>query len=102
MSGEEKERVDIRVLGHTFPVSADDSHLTQRAADHINARAEFYSGKYDGLSPAQLAALVALDISEELFREREQRTNAKREEDAQWSEAQSRADNLNSRLDTVE
>ncbi len=101
MNAEDKQRVDIAVLGHKFPVSAGDSDLTQRAADHINARAEFYRSKYGELTSGQLAALVALDIGEELFREREQRNERQREQDEKLSEAESRASALLEKLNSV-
>lgn len=102
MSGEEQDRYDVAVLGHKFPVSAKDVELTQRAADHVNGKAEYYRGKYNELTGGQLAALVALDVAEDLFREREQFTGVRRDEEDAWSEAQAKMKSLLKKLDSAD
>lgn len=102
MAANESPGIKIEVMGYTFPVNVPDADLTQRAADHINDRMEFYRSKYADLTAGQVAALVALDISEELYREREQNEGFRRSEEAQWTKAQARMNGLLSQLNSLE
>ncbi len=70
-----KERlVEIKVFGQTYTVKtdADEEHI-QAVAQYVNAKMEEVLKKTRSVSTLSVAILTALNIADDLLKEREQR-----------------------------
>lgn len=66
-----KKRFDIRVIGQEFSVLSDKGdEYVNRIVQHINERAKEIGDTSEDVTTSDIAILVALNITEELFRER--------------------------------
>jgi len=66
-----KKRFDIKVIGHDFSVLSDkgDEHVS-KIVQHVNERAREIGDASKDVTISDIAILVALNITEELFRVR--------------------------------
>ncbi|HKW94173.1 MAG TPA: cell division protein ZapA [Methylomirabilota bacterium] len=70
----EKQRVDIEILGQKYPLRSDASpEYVRRLATFVDQRAREIKGDAAGQDPVRVLALTALDITDELFRLRDER-----------------------------
>ena len=71
----EKTRIEVEILGqkHVIRSEASAEHVRALAA-YVEQRVSEIRGGAVGVDPARLLALAALDIADELFRAREERT----------------------------
>ena len=69
----EKQRVDIEILGQKYPIRSDAGpEYVRQLASFVDKRAREIRGDAPGQDPVRLLALTALDITDELFRAREE------------------------------
>ena len=70
----EKQRVDIEILGQKYPIRSDaGSEYVRQLASFVDKRAREIRGDAAGQDPVRVLALTALDITDELFRLRDER-----------------------------
>lgn len=66
-----KKRFDIMVIGQEFSVLSDKGdEYVNRIVQHINERAKEIGDASENVTTSDIAILVALNITEELFRVR--------------------------------
>jgi cell division protein ZapA len=94
----DKQRIDIEILGQKYPIRSDAGaeYLRQLAA-FVDRRAREIRGDAAGQDAARLLALTALDISDELFRLREEH----KEHDVDQKDVTARLGALRQLLDAV-
>ena len=69
----EKQRVDIEILGQKYPVRSEAApEYVRQLAAFVDKRAREIRGDAAGQDPVRLLALTALDITDELFRLRDE------------------------------
>ncbi len=70
----EKRQLKIDLLGASFTIQSNESpeHLS-RVAGYLRARIEEVKARYSFADPLRVALLAALNVADELFREREGR-----------------------------
>jgi cell division protein ZapA len=69
----EKQRVDIEILGQKYPIRSDAGpDYVRQLASFVDKRAREIRGDAAGQDPVRLLALTALDITDELFRLRDE------------------------------
>ena len=70
----EKNRIEVEILGQKHAIRSEASPERVRAlAAYLEQRVSEIRGGAVGVDPARLLALAALDITEELFRARDER-----------------------------
>jgi len=70
----EKQRVDIEILGQKYPIRTEaEPDYVRRLASFVDQRARDIRGDAPGQDSARVLALAALDITDELFRLRDER-----------------------------
>jgi cell division protein ZapA len=94
----EKQRVDIEILGQKYPIRSEAApEYVRGLASFVDKRAREIRGDSSGQDPVRILALAALDITDELFRLREER----REEDVDHKDVSARLGALRQLLDAV-
>jgi cell division protein ZapA len=70
----EKQRVDIEILGQKYPIRSEaDPEYVRRLASFVDRRAREIRGDAAGQDAVRILALTALDITDELYRLRDER-----------------------------
>ena len=70
----EKQRVDIEILGQKYPIRSEAGpDYVRQLASFVDRRAREIRGDAAGQDAVRLLALTALDITDELFRLRDER-----------------------------
>jgi cell division protein ZapA len=79
-----KERlVEIRVFGQTYTVKTDaDENYIQEVAKYVNEKMEEVLKKTKSVSTLNVAILTALNIADDLLKEKERRTSLLQEVEA--------------------
>lgn len=68
----EKQRVDIEILGQKYPIRSEAGpDYVRQLASFVDRRAREIRGDAAGQDAVRVLALTALDITDELFRARE-------------------------------
>jgi cell division protein ZapA len=94
----EKQRVDIEILGQKYPIRSDAApDYVRRLAAFVDRRAREIRGDAAGQDPVRVLALTALDITDELFRLRDER----QDEDVDHKDVSARLGALRQLLDAV-
>jgi cell division protein ZapA len=67
-----KQSIEVTISGQRYVLRSDGNSEQLRAlAEHVNAKMEEVRALVKGLSPERLAVLTALNLADELMRERE-------------------------------
>jgi len=67
--------VDIELLGQKYPIRSEAApEYVRRLATFVDQRAREIRGDAPGQDPVRVLALTALDITDELFRARDDKT----------------------------
>jgi cell division protein ZapA len=94
----EKQRVDIEILGQKYPIRSEAApEYVRQLAGFVDRRAREIRGDAAGLDPVRVLALAALDITDELFRLRDER----KEQDVDQKDVSARLGALRQLLDAV-
>jgi cell division protein ZapA len=94
----EKQRVDIEILGQKYPIRSDAGpEYVRQLASFVDKRAREIRGDAPGQDPVRLLALTALDITDELFRLRDER----KDQDVDHKDVTARLGALRQLLDAV-
>jgi cell division protein ZapA len=73
----EARRVDVEILGQRYVVRSEaPSDYVQQLVAYLESRVRDIRGEAPGQDPAKLLALAALDITDELFRLRDERARS--------------------------
>lgn len=93
----ESRATTVRILGHEYRIrSSESEEFVQEVAEYVDGVMKSISSHMSSGTPATVAVLAALNIAEELFRERRDGHNGR---DA--SEVDERMRAIMSRLDEV-
>ncbi len=89
-----KERlVEIKVFGQTYTVKTDaEEDYIQEVAKYVNEKMEEVLKKTKSVSTLNVAILTALNIADDLLREKEKRTSLLREVEAKSRDLVERID----------
>ena len=94
----EKQRVDIEILGQKYPIRSEAApEYVRQLAGFVDRRAREIRGDAAGQDPVRVLALAALDITDELFRLRDER----KEQDVDQKDVSPRLGALRQLLDAV-
>jgi len=94
----EKQRVDIEILGQKYPIRSEATpEYVRQLAGFVDRRAREIRGDAAGQDPVRVLALAALDITDELFRLRDER----KEQDVDQKDVSARLGALRQLLDAV-
>lgn len=69
----ESKSIRVRIYGSEYPLKADDENLTRKAANLIDTMMMDIHGKIPDQPPVTLAVLSALNVTESLFQEQEEK-----------------------------
>lgn len=72
----EPKSIRVRIYGAEYPLRADDEQITRQAAQLIDSMMDDIHSKIPDQPPVTLAVLSALNLSESLFHEQEEKTKA--------------------------
>ena len=72
----EQKSIRVRIYGTEYPLKADDETITRQAANLIDSMMLDIHGKIPDQPPVTLAVLSALNVSESLFHEQEDKLKA--------------------------
>lgn len=72
----EPKSIRVRIYGTEYPLKADDENITRQAAQLIDSMMTDIHGKIPDQPPVTLAVLSALNVSESLFHEQEDKNKA--------------------------
>ena len=72
----EQKSIRVRIYGTEYPLKADDENITRQAANLIDSMMLDIHGKIPDQPPVTLAVLSALNVSESLFHEQEDKQKA--------------------------
>ncbi|HEY7253537.1 MAG TPA: cell division protein ZapA [Methylomirabilota bacterium] len=94
----EKQRVDIEILGQKYPIRSEEApDYVRQLASFVDRRAREIRGDAAGQDSVRVLALAALDITDELFRLRDER----KEQDVDQKDVSARLGALRQLLDAV-
>ena len=94
----EKQRVDIEILGQKYPIRSEEApDYVRQLASFVDRRAREIRGDAPGQDSVRVLALAALDITDELFRLRDER----KEQDVDQKDVSARLGALRQILDAV-
>jgi cell division protein ZapA len=94
----EKQRVDIEILGQKYPIRSEEApDYVRQLASFVDRRAREIRGDAPGQDSVRVLALAALDITDELFRLRDER----KEQDVDQKDVTARLGALRQLLDAV-
>jgi len=74
----EAKSIRIRIYGTEYPLKVDDEELTKRAAEHIDRMMHELHTQIPDQPPVTLAVLSALNVSEELHHEKQDKNHITR------------------------
>ena len=72
----ESKSIRVRIYGSEYPLKADDENLTRKAANLIDSMMMDIHGKIPDQPPVTLAVLSALNVTESLFQEQEEKVRS--------------------------
>lgn len=94
----EKQRVDIEILGQKYPIRSEEApDYVRQLASFVDRRAREIRGDAPGQDSVRVLALAALDITDELFRLRDER----KEQEVDQKDVSARLGALRQLLDAV-
>ncbi len=70
----EPKSIRVKIYGSEYPLRADDEIITRQAASFIDSMMADIHGKIPDQPPLTLAILSALNVSESLFHEQEDKS----------------------------
>lgn len=69
---EKKQSVKVNIFGENYPVKGDaDKEYILRVGKYVDVKMREVAEKLSNKSPLRVAVLVAMNITDELFKERE-------------------------------
>lgn len=74
----EAKSIKVRIYGTEYPLKVDDEELTVRAAGHLDQMMADLHHQIPEQPPVTLAVLSALNMSEDLFHEQEEKKSITR------------------------
>ncbi|HEU5311421.1 MAG TPA: cell division protein ZapA [Candidatus Eisenbacteria bacterium] len=83
----EPDTQSVTIFGSEYKIRGADPDYIQVVAAYVDGKMRELTQRVPGGTPAKLAILVSLNIADELFREREERTrreNELRERAREW------------------
>jgi cell division protein ZapA len=94
----EKQRVEIEILGQKYPIRSEAGpDYVRQLASFVDRRAREIRGDSAGQDAVRVLALTALDITDELFRLRDER----KDQDVDHKDVAARLGALRQLLDAV-
>jgi len=72
----DSKSIRVRIYGSEYPLKADDENLTRKAANLIDTMMMDIHSKIPDQPPVTLAVLSALNVTESLFQEQEEKVRA--------------------------
>jgi len=91
---ERKQSVKVNIFGEDYPIKGEaDSGYILRVGKHVDLRMREVAERLSNKSPLRVAVLAAMNITDELFKERE-------DKEARLSDVEKRAQTLLEWLDT--
>ena len=78
MNDMEAKSIRVRIYGTEYPLKVDDEELTTKAAQHLDRMMSDLHQQIPEQPPVTLAVLSALNVSEELFHEQEEKRQVTR------------------------
>ena len=73
----EPKRVDVEILGQRYAIRSDaPPDYVRQLVDYLESRVKEIRGEAAGQDPGKFLVLAALDITDELFRLRDDRTRS--------------------------
>ena len=83
----EKHTVKVNIFGNEYPIKSEaDQEYIKRVAKYVDRKMREISEKVDISSAAKVAVLAALNITDELFREKADKDKALAEVDDRTAE----------------
>lgn len=67
----ERKSIKVRIFGSEYPLRGDSEEFTRQVAAHVDDMISSIHGKIPDQPPLTVAVLSALNITEDLFKERE-------------------------------
>lgn len=68
----EKKSVKVKIFGSDFPLRGESEELTQRVANYVDGMIQEIQSKIPEQPPLTISVLAALNITEELIKEKEE------------------------------
>jgi cell division protein ZapA len=91
---ERKQSVKVNIFGEDYPIKGEaDSGYILRVGKYVDLRMREVAERLSNKSPLRVAVLAAMNITDELFKERE-------DKEARFSDVEKRAQTLLEWLDT--
>jgi cell division protein ZapA len=75
----ESKSVKVKIFGTEYPLRGESEEMTKQVAKYVDEMIHNVHEKIPEQSPLTIAVLSALNITEELFRERQQQKSAPNE-----------------------
>lgn len=75
----ERKSIKVRIFGSEYPLRGDSEEFTRQVAAHVDEMISSIHGKIPDQPPLTVAVLSALNITEDLFKERERQSRAAEE-----------------------
>jgi cell division protein ZapA len=92
---ERKQSVKVNIFGEDYPIKGEaDSGYILRVGKYVDLRMREVAERLSNKSPLRVAVLAAMNITDELFKERE-------DKEARLSDVEKRAQTLLEWLDTT-
>ncbi|MEX0602634.1 MAG: cell division protein ZapA [Bacteroidota bacterium] len=89
--------IKVKIFGSEYPLRGENEDLTKKIAAHVDGMLTDIHGRIPEQPPLTVAVLAALNISEELLKEREEQKQASRELETELTKLSNYLDNC---LDT--
>ncbi|HEX9912070.1 MAG TPA: cell division protein ZapA [candidate division Zixibacteria bacterium] len=72
LNEDRKQSIKVNIYGQEYPIKSEaDSGYVQGVADYVNRKMKEIAEKIPARNQTQIAVLAALNIADELFKERE-------------------------------
>jgi len=69
---EKKQNIRVNIYGQEYPIKSEaDIDYVQRVAEYVDRKMKEIAEKIPGRTQTQIAVLAALNIADDLFKERE-------------------------------
>lgn len=69
---ERKQNIRVNIYGQDYPIKSEaDTGYVQKVAEYVDGKMKEIAGKIPARTQSQIAVLAALNIADELFKERE-------------------------------
>jgi cell division protein ZapA len=69
---ERKQNIRVNIYGQEYPIKSEaDAGYVQKVAEYVDGKMKEIAGKIPARTQSQIAVLAALNIADELFKERE-------------------------------